>query len=144
VAVEILKLHAEEFGGLQYSMLDEDACRLRLCCAQGCSRGGWTQTTVGYESPCAFRIVCKEHAVLCQTLTLSALGDSVPSVDIKSMAESLGVDLRDLLQAEPEVISLPDKWRCFTCGNGMYFEHFGADDEYGAWIHKCGVDGFHG
>jgi hypothetical protein len=141
---EIVKTDASDFGGLQYELLEESACRVRLCCAQGCCRPGWSQITVGYGSLPAFRIVCREHAVLAMMLSLSALGDSVPSVDIVDMASSLGVNLRDLLSAEPEVVSLPDRWRCFTCGNGLIFEHFGADDEYGAWIHKCGVDGLYG
>jgi hypothetical protein len=143
-AAEILKTDPSDFGGIQYGLLDEDGCRVRLCCAQGCCRPGWTQLTVAFGAMPAYRIVCRVHAVLAMMLSLSALGDSVPSVDIVEMARALGVNLRDLLVSEPEVVSLPDKWRCFTCGNGLLFEHFGADDEYGAWIHKCGVDRLHG
>jgi hypothetical protein len=141
VAVEIVKRDGAEFGGMQFRNLGEEACSLRMCCARNCARRGWAQITVAYVPPC-FRVICKEHALLGQILMLSALGDTVPSVDIKSAAESIGVDLNNILKAEPEVVSLPDKWRCFNCGNGLLFEHFGADDEHGAWIHKCGIDGY--
>lgn len=144
---EILKTDPTDFGGLQQVQLDEDACRVRLCCAAMCSRPGYTQMVVGF-SPMVYRIVCREHVVMSHMLVLSALGDSVPSVDISGMARALGVNLRDILSTEPEVVSLPDRWRCFNCGNGLVFEPSldvslrGGSG--GAWFHMCGVDGLHG
>lgn len=137
--MELIKHNADEYGGVQFAILDPVEIEQRLCCADSCGVHGFAQIQVPCEEPEQYRIICKRHLVLIQLMIAACTGDPSPALEAKRIAESIGLSWAFVLSMEAKHAVRPENFICFTCGGTMMAETQGMYKGR-RWVHTCVVD----
>jgi hypothetical protein len=119
-------------------LLYDSECMKRFCCAYGCARPGVSQMTIPGMDPRRYRVICSVHLVMLTMLTCAGVGDPSAFGEAQRVAQLIGLDWNELVDAEPLQVVSPEKFVCLHCGGRMQAETIGMYSGK-RWIHTCGI-----
>jgi hypothetical protein len=150
--MEILKHNAQEFGGIQGSLMSAQEVAQRMCCAAYCGHFGFAQVLmsswgtlkrpVGAETfelqpSYTYRVICRRHFVIMALVQAHSLGDPLPLQAGKEAADAVGIDWSEIFAARttPQPVR-PGEFLCLDCGGIMMSETAGMPVGK-RWVHNC-------
>lgn len=131
---EALKRQAQQFGGIQYALLEAEEVKARLCAARWCGNPGIGQV-IDAEG---YRVLCAAHMLRLYLVMYVLLGNPMYIDDAQRQAKALGIEWSAMLRDRPlpEPIA-PEEFRCILCGGQMTAETVGMFSGR-RWVHTCG------